>query len=98
MPTVSEASVTVGAHSYMFEQHDFHISYAPFLKALPPELCMGRSATEVNRFVCLIEDEFLLLCCKVRYSAIYLYLYLYFINTVHTVVVTLDFSVLLQWF
>lgn len=50
MPTVNDSTISIGAHSFLFEQHDFHVNYAPFLKALPPELCMGRSATEVNRY------------------------------------------------
>lgn len=50
MPTVNDCTLSIGSHQYLFEQHDFHISYAPFLKALPLELCMGRAATEVNRF------------------------------------------------
>jgi hypothetical protein len=36
-------------HAYRFQQHDFHLSYAPFLKALPAELQMTRAALEVNR-------------------------------------------------
>eukprot|EP01032_Pedospumella_encystans_P007679 gene7679-9185_t len=48
-PTVARHSIYVGNHAHHFEQHDFHLSFAPFLRTLPPELHMSRAAVEVNR-------------------------------------------------
>jgi hypothetical protein len=52
-PTVGECEIRIKhnpQHAYRFQQHDFHLSYAPFLKALPAELQMTRAALEVNRY------------------------------------------------
>jgi hypothetical protein len=57
-PTRNECTIRIrnSPHgAFWFEQHDFHLSYAPFLRDLPPELQMSRAAVEVNRYGSLLS-------------------------------------------
>jgi hypothetical protein len=61
-PTRNECTICIKSSPhgvFWFEQHDFHLSYAPFLKALPPELQMSRAAVEVNRYGSLLNPTVL---------------------------------------
>jgi hypothetical protein len=61
-PTRNECTIRIKSSPhgvFWFEQHDFHLSYAPFLKALPPELQMSRAAVEVNRYGSLLNPTVL---------------------------------------
>jgi hypothetical protein len=48
-PYISSYALAVGRETYAFERLDFHVTFSNFLKDLPPELQMARSAVEVNR-------------------------------------------------
>jgi hypothetical protein len=61
-PTRNECTIRIKSSPhgvFWFEQHDFHLSYAPFLRALPPELQMSRAAVEVNRYGPLLNPTVL---------------------------------------
>lgn len=48
-PYVSNIELKIGSHLYVFQDFDFHVTFNNFLKNLPMELQMARSAIEVNR-------------------------------------------------
>lgn len=48
-PYITSYALAIGMETYMFQRLDFHVTFSNFLKDMPPELQMARSAVEVNR-------------------------------------------------